>query len=149
MAALEPISKQENTGWRGGRNCPQPHAPDRTGVDAFGMGFHDTVLFRWPGSQLVDMVGEKQRLCGDLGWGWGVGKIGKRLQGQMKLSPYCLKSSWHGHSFLTVRAGSLIHDPMIKPGAWNTLSILCVHTHAHACRHILLTYPTSAYTWAC
>lgn len=42
-----------------------------------GMGFCDTVFFLWSGLQLVDIVGEKQRLYRDLGV--GVRKIGKRF----------------------------------------------------------------------
>lgn len=50
------------------------------------MGFYETVLFLWSGSQLVDIVGEKQRLYTvgekqrlyrDLGV--GARKIGKRF----------------------------------------------------------------------
>lgn len=41
------------------------------------MGFYETVLFLWSGSQLVDIVGEKQRLYRDLGV--GARKIGKRF----------------------------------------------------------------------
>lgn len=41
------------------------------------MGFCNTIFFQWSGSQLVDIVGEKQRLYRDLGV--GVRKIGKRF----------------------------------------------------------------------
>lgn len=44
-----------------------------------------------------------------------------------------------------IRAESLIREPMIRPNAWNTLRILCVYIHTHACIYSLLIYPMSAY----
>lgn len=67
-----------------------------------------------------------------------VRKTGKGLQGQMRLFPFCLQGSWHGHSFLMIRAESLIHELMIRPDAWNTLSIFCVHTHIHMHEYIYI-----------
>lgn len=43
-------------------------------LPALEMGFCDTAFFLWPGSQLVDMVGEKW----ETGVLWGEEQLGKR-----------------------------------------------------------------------